>query len=148
MKWLLIEAYFMLGWARYRKRLSFSKISPSLGAYMEETSSEHNASNKEIAQNISSALYLMSRFTFWESECLVKAMAAMKMLERRQIESTLYLGTAKDETGLIAHAWLRTGTYYVSGRDGMERFTVVSTFAKYLENVTNKGECHEHNSQY
>ena len=40
----------------------------------------------------------MSRYTFWESQCLVKAIAGMKMLERRHIESTLYLGTAKDET--------------------------------------------------
>ena len=49
-------------------------------------------------ENISEAINIMSRYTFWESHCLVKAIAAMKMLERRQIESTLYLGTAKDET--------------------------------------------------
>ena len=63
----------------------------------------------------------MSRYTFWESQCLVKAIAAMKMLERRQIESTLYLGTAKDENGkLIAHAWLRSGPFYITGAEGME----------------------------
>ena len=55
----------------------------------------------------------------------------MKMLERRQIESTLYLGTAKDESGkLIAHAWLRSGPFYITGAEGMEKFTVVSKFAK------------------
>ena len=73
----------------------------------------------------------MSRHTFWESQCLVKAIAAMKMLERRQIESTLYLGTAKDENGnLIAHAWLRSGPFYITGVEAMEKFTVVSKFAK------------------
>ena len=66
--------------------------------------------------NISQAIHIMSRYTFWESQCLVKAIAAMKMLERRQIESTLYLGTAKDENGkLIAHAWLRSGPFYING---------------------------------
>ena len=58
----------------------------------------------------------MSRYTFWESQCLVKAIAGMKMLEKRNIESTLYLGTAKDEKGeLIAHAWLRSGLFLCIG---------------------------------
>ena len=73
----------------------------------------------------------MSRHTLWESQCLVKAIAGMKMLEKRNIESTLYLGMAKDEKGkLIAHAWLRSGAIYVSGAEVMERFTVVAKFAK------------------
>ena len=55
------------------------------------------------------------------------------MLEKRGIESTLYLGTAKDESGeLIAHAWLRSGPYFVTGAEGMEKFTVVGKFAKKL----------------
>ena len=65
----------------------------------------------------------MSKYTFWESQCLVKAIAAMKMLERRNIESTLYLGTARDESGkMIAHAWLRSGPFYITGAEGMEKF--------------------------
>ena len=63
-----------------------------------------------------------------------KAIAAMKMLERRKIESTLYLGTAKDENGkMIAHAWLRSGPFYITGFEEMERFTVVGKFAKESE---------------
>jgi hypothetical protein len=58
-------------------------------------------------------------------------MAAMKMLEKRKIDSTLYLGTAKDENGgLIAHAWLRSGPFYITGAEVMDRFTVVSKFSK------------------
>ena len=67
-----------------------------------------------------------------ESECLVKAIAGMKMLEKRNIESTMYLGVAKDEKGLSAHAWLRSGWLYVSGSEGMEKFTVVEKFAKFI----------------
>jgi hypothetical protein len=51
------------------------------------------------------------------------------MLTRRQVVSTLYLGVAKEKGTLIAHAWLRCGTDYVTGKRGMEKFTVVSTFA-------------------
>ena len=61
---------------------------------------------------ISQAIHIVSKYTFWESQCLVKAIAAMRMLEKRGIESTLYLGTAKDESGkIIAHAWLRSGFF-------------------------------------
>lgn len=131
-KKLLIEAYFLLAWARYKKTTQFSKIAPSLGKHMNETKLELTPEQENTAQEVSSALYLMSKYAFWESECLVRAVAGMKMLERRGIPSTLYLGTAKDETGLIAHAWLRSGNYYVSGTEGKDKFTLVATFAKII----------------
>ncbi|MED4694911.1 lasso peptide biosynthesis B2 protein [Peribacillus frigoritolerans] len=130
-KLLLIEAFLHLGRARYLKSISFSKVAPSLGEQMKETSYTSNSSDKEVLASISRSIHIMSRYTFWESQCLVKAMAGMKMLEKRNIDSTLYLGTAKDENGeLIAHAWLRSGPFYITGAEVMERFTVVSKFAK------------------
>ncbi|MCZ2257317.1 lasso peptide biosynthesis B2 protein [Sporosarcina sp. G11-34] len=130
-KLLLIEAYFHLGRARYLKSIPFSKLAPSLGEEMKETSFSPIPSNKGELARISKAIHLMSRYTLWESQCLTKAIAGMKMLEKRNIESTLYLGTAKDEKGaFIAHAWLRSGSFYVSGAEVMDRFTVVAKFAK------------------
>src|SRR5699024_2986584 len=120
-KGLLMEAYFYLAWGRILKMIPFSKVAPSLGTQMSETTLKLNASNRKTLSRISQAIHMMSPYTFWESECLVKAIAAMKMLERRKIESTLYLGTAKDEEGaLIAHAWLRSGPFYITGSEGME----------------------------
>ena len=134
-KLLLIEAFLHLGRARYLKSISFSKVAPSLGEQMKETSYTSNSSNKVVLASISRAIHIMSRYTFWESQCLVKAMAGMKMLEKRNIDSTLYLGTAKDENGeLIAHAWLRSGPFYITGAEVMDRFTVVSKFAKENSN--------------
>src|SRR3954454_2221562 len=133
-KLLLIEAFIYLGRARYLKSIPFSKVVPSLGEQMKETSFTPNSSNKEDLASISQAIHIMSRYTFWESECLVKAIAGMKMLEKRNIESTLYLGTAKDKNEeLIAHAWLRSGPFYISGAEVMERFTVVAKFAKEIK---------------
>lgn len=131
-KLLLLEAYVLLAWARYRKSRKFSKISLDLGHRMKETSFQLNDRNVKIVKLVSYTIHVASRYTFWESECLVKAMAGMKMLERRGIESTLYLGVAKDKKGLSAHAWLRSGEFYVSGSDGMENFTVVEKFAKVI----------------
>lgn len=130
-KLLYIEAFLHLGRARYLKSISFSKVAPTLGEQMKESSYELIAADNEILANVSRAINIMSRYTIWESQCLVKAMAAMKMLEKREIDSTLYLGTAKDENGeLIAHAWLRSGPFYITGAEVMDRFTVVSKFAK------------------
>ena len=140
-KLLFFEAFIFLGWARVLKSITFSKVAPSLGDYMNETSVAQIQPQVDTLKKVSEAISIMSRYTFWESQCLVKAIAGMKMLEKRHIESTLYLGTAKDNHGeLIAHAWLRSGSFYVTGSEGMEKFTVVGSFAKRLSEDTIKGE--------
>ncbi|WP_342433954.1 lasso peptide biosynthesis B2 protein [Neobacillus sp. FSL H8-0543] len=133
-KKIMIEAFIFLGWARILKLFPFSKIAPVLGTHMDETPYYVDKSNSEVLKVISSSIHIMSLYTFWESQCLVKAIAGMKMLERRKIESTLYLGTARDEAGkMVAHAWLRSGLFYVSGSEGIEKFTVVGRFAKKVD---------------
>ncbi|MCK1982998.1 MULTISPECIES: lasso peptide biosynthesis B2 protein [Peribacillus] len=131
MKGLLFEALFFLAVGRIFKLLPFIKSARLLGNHMEETSHSLKCLDKEVIKNISDAIHIMSRYTFWESQCLVKAVAGMKMLERRGMESTVYFGTARDEKGdLIAHAWLRSGPYYVTGAEEMGKFIVVGKFAK------------------
>lgn len=143
-KFFLIEAYLFLGWARILKMVPFSKVAPTLGDHMKETSHQYVESQKKIIKNISHAIHIMSKYTFWESQCLVKAVAGMKMLERRGIESTLYLGTARDVSGkMVAHAWLRSGLYYLSGAEEMGKFTVVSTFANFRKDNPLEGESYE-----
>lgn len=132
-KTILPETYIHLARARVAKTVPFSKLAPSLGLHMDETTFETNPSDKRALAKVSQAVNLMSRYTIWESQCLVKAIAAMRMLEKRKIESTLYLGTGKDEAGmLVAHAWLRSGPYYITGSEGMEKYTVVGKFAKHI----------------
>jgi hypothetical protein len=127
---MLIEAYLFLGWGRLLKFVPFAKIAPKLGERMNETPFNYLESNRKLLGRISQMIHLASKYTFWESECLVKAFAARKMLQRRGISSTLYLGTGRDEVGkLVAHAWLRSGPFYITGSEGKERFTVVATFA-------------------
>jgi hypothetical protein len=134
-KFLFLEAFILLGWARILKSVPFSRVAPTLGNQMNETSFNIVESNQRILLSVSQAINIISKYTFWESKCLVKAIAAMKMLERRKIESTIYLGTAKDETGkLIAHAWIRSGPFYITGFEVMNKFTVVNKFAKEIRN--------------
>lgn len=133
MQMLFIEAFFYLGLARFLKALPFNKVAPTLGSKRHETALIHKAENEDLIRDISLAIQTMSRHTFWESKCLVMAIAGMKMLEKRGIESTLYLGTAKNAEGkFIAHAWLRSGPFYISGAETMRHFTVVETFGKQV----------------
>jgi hypothetical protein len=141
---LLMEAFLYLAWARILVFMPFSKIAPSLGSRMKETTYTPIQENSTVLKKISMALHMTSRHTLWDSKCLVRAIAAMKMLERRQIESTLYLGTTKDASGgLIAHAWLRSGSFYVTGVEEMRKFTVVGKFAKRLNNPGHEGSYDE-----
>lgn len=138
---LFVEAYIYLGWARILKSIPFSKVTSTLGIHMEETSLSDDGYNKIIIGRVSEVVHIVSRHTLWDSKCFEKAIAAMKMLERRRIESTLYFGTAKDENGkLVAHAWLRSGPFYITGMAGMDKFTVVSTFAKKIDENLIKGD--------
>lgn len=65
----------------------------------------------------------------WHNRCLVEAITAKKMLNRRGLQSTLYFGVAKENQKMIAHAWLRCGSMIVTGKQGMQKFVVVNTFA-------------------
>ncbi len=127
-----IEAFLQLARARYLVWRPFAKVAPSLGEAMKETSHDLNGVSRAELARIHDAIQTISQYTPWESKCLVCAIAALKMLEKRKIESTLYLGTTKEEGQLIAHAWLRSGPYVITGEEGMERFTVVGKFAKTI----------------
>lgn len=133
-KLLLFEAYMLLAWARLLKLIPFAKVAPTLGVPMKETPYERVVEHEQMLGEVAKAIRQMSRYTWWESECLVKGIAAMKLLKRRKIASTLYLGTAKDASGkLIAHAWLRSGPYYITGVEEMGRFTVVGLFGNQIK---------------
>ncbi|GAE94771.1 hypothetical protein JCM21714_3960 [Gracilibacillus boraciitolerans JCM 21714] len=129
-----MEAYIHLGRARVLKSLPFSQVAKGLGKQAIETDRDTNCNLSDL-KDVSTAIQIMSKYTIWQSACLVQAIAAMKMLERRGIESTIYLGTAKDnKQKMVAHAWVRSGPYYVTGGvTGMKSFTVVGVFANFLD---------------
>ncbi|MCA5963741.1 lasso peptide biosynthesis B2 protein [Blautia sp. RD014234] len=69
-----------------------------------------------ICKKVSYAVDQVCQKTKWESKCLVRALTAQKLLRRKKIATTLYLGCGLDENGkMIAHAWLRCGKMYVTG---------------------------------
>jgi Transglutaminase-like superfamily len=129
-KLLLIEAALLLALARIAIRIMpFRNIAPHLGHARAESPPQVTPEQAALAKKIGWAVVIMSRSAFWDTKCLVQAIAAQIMLKRRGIPSTLYLGVAKDETrDLIAHAWVRSGSAILTGAAGHSQFTVVSSF--------------------
>ncbi|MNO30878.1 hypothetical protein D3C76_208260 [compost metagenome] len=130
---LLPEALWRLFLVRIQLLFPFARTAPQLGIQAQETPMVSQEGDIARIQHITKAIRVMSRCTPWKSTCMVRAVAGLKMLEKRGIESTLYMGVAKDKQGqMIAHAWLRSGSYYISGDDVMKGFVVVEKFAKVL----------------
>jgi len=129
---LLLEALLRLGIARATVLTRpFNRIAPSLGVHMAAADPERTECRQAQARQVGWAVRAMARRTPWESNCLAQGIAAKRMLQRRAIPSTLYLGVtrdAEDPTHLDAHAWLQCGDEILTGRRGHQRFRVISTF--------------------
>lgn len=132
-KRMLVEAFFLTGLIRFSILfIPFNKLAKLSGKYNEESSDNLYEKQIFMGNKISFLVKLVSKYTPWESKCLVKALTTQIMLRRKQISSTVYLGVAKDEKkGLIAHAWLRCGKNIITGDDERYGFTMVAKFANH-----------------
>lgn len=131
-KALLIQAFLLTGIARLVILfIPFEKYKRYIGKYKKETSFELNSKEYRIIKRVAWAVNIVSRKTPWESKCLVQALTAQRMLKRRKICSTLYLGVNKDAKNTMnAHAWLRCGEVFVTGGYNRDEFKEVAKFGE------------------
>ena len=136
-KLMIIEAFFLTGIIRFCILfVPFSKLAKLSGKYNEESVYKLHDKQIFIGDKVGYIVYLVSKYTPWESKCLVKALTAQTLLRRRKITSTVYLGVAKDQNKkLIAHAWLRCGENIIAGDDERYGFTMVAKFANHARKV-------------
>ncbi|MCA9050841.1 MAG: lasso peptide biosynthesis B2 protein [Planctomycetaceae bacterium] len=130
-KWLLGQSFFLLGVSRLAiKVLAFRRLAGQMGRISEESAGTITDEELSATRRVSWAVTRASQFTPWKSNCFPQAITAQYLLRRRGISSTLYLGCLmRNEGGMKAHAWLRSGQRIVTGRDGHRAFTVVARFA-------------------
>lgn len=129
-KKMIISCIFITAISRYSiLNVEFKHLKDKLGKTGEETPYSEELKNYNIAKKVSWIVITVSRYTPWESKCLVQAMTAQKLLRKYNIKSTLYLGVRKSENELKAHAWLRCGEYFVTGGDG-SRYKEVAKFSQ------------------
>lgn len=130
-KWLLLQAYVLLGVTRLAINIMpFSRLSRRFGPRMTETPAEAPVEQLREARRIAWAIRQASPYTPWRSNCFPQALTAKILLRRRGIPSTLYLGAAfkAGVPELEAHAWLRCGPLYVTGGNGHRHYGAVAAF--------------------
>ena len=130
-RFLLLETAIWLAVARLAILVvPFRWLAPRLGATMAESPAAEPRMGK-LGWRLGWAVRIASRYTPWETACLVRAIAGKMLLRRRGISSTLYLGLAKGADGeLAAHAWLRSGGRTLTGGRVGRKYTVIAKFAE------------------
>jgi hypothetical protein len=110
------------------KTVPFARTARRLGEHMAESGRSEDAQVVDQALRVRWAVGTAARNLPWKPVCFPQAVAATRMLRRRSIRSTLYLGV-DPQRDMDAHAWVRVGELIVTGGPLDRRFTVVSTFA-------------------
>ena len=125
---LFVEAWSLLHFAKLVILfMPFKKIASCMGRLQVE--SNHDLQSMEKSTQIEHAVRRASRYTLHESKCYDQALTAKALLVQIGLPATIYFGLAKDgENKLSAHAWVRCGNKIVTGKAGMERFTVIACF--------------------
>lgn len=127
---LLLEAALRLSWYKVALFvLPFRWIAPRLGRSVQEGPQRESADQLADARRIGWAVSLMARKLPWHSRCLVRAVTAKVMLQRRGLRSTLYLGVRREDGRKVSsHAWLRCGDMPLVGGLSAD-YTILATFA-------------------
>ena len=128
---MVVKAFFYS--ASFRLQLLMfkpKKMKKHWGVEKEESSVEEPEEYADYVRKVSRAVLCVCNNTKWESKCLVRALTAQKLLKKRKLHSTLYLGVRQDEEGkMLAHAWLRWGKFIVTGgNEDLSKYAVVSKF--------------------
>lgn len=129
-KRLLIEAVFWMAVTRFAfVFIPFQRVAPYLGEHNRKPVVNPILSEEELVKirMVTRATRSAGNNLPWECKCLVQATTAKMMLNRRKIETTLYLGVLK-ESGFGAHAWLKVGDRILTGRESAPYCSVVSYF--------------------
>lgn len=126
---LTARIVLLSAWFRMRIRfVPMSKLQKSFGTMGKESPDIEPMEHLRTARMIGLRVERVCKKTSWDSKCLVRALVAQRILAKKQIHTTLYLGVRREENGMHAHAWLRCGPVYVTGGVGELDHTVVSRF--------------------
>jgi hypothetical protein len=130
-KILFFQAFFFSGIVRIAILfIPFRVVKKFLGTPKKESSYDIKIEEFIKVKKIAWAVNEASKYTPWEGKCLVKAITAQRMLKGYKIYTTIYLGIYKDEkNNMKAHAWLRSGSVFVTGGFEKDDFKEVAKFS-------------------
>ena len=129
-KWLTFQVWL---WAAIYRLVvlivPMKHVKRNYGISGEESPELESKEDHWKARKIAYYVNRVSEHTPWESKCLVRALTAQRLLTKKKVASTLYLGVKNEGNKMVAHAWLRSGCYYVTGGDGND-YIMVAKFRK------------------
>lgn len=129
-KKLTVAVWILTAYNRFRIRfIPMKLLRRSFGEEGRESAREATEDEYRYSHLIMKHVNHSAENTPWESKCLVRALTAQRLLKRKNIHTTLYLGVGNENNKMRAHAWLRMGEVYVTGGDG-EGCTSVACFFK------------------
>jgi hypothetical protein len=132
-KGLVFKALFYAMQVRFMMLfVKFKRYEKRLGTRGKKDDSAISEDQMKVVMKVKSAVIGVSKYTPWESKCMVQAVAAKWLLEKYNIPSTIYFGIMKDPENnaeLKAHAWLIVGEYVMTGREGHKAFKVVNFYS-------------------
>lgn len=113
--------------------LPFRWLSRYLGDHRQNRQFFPQASEQQqlLGRRIGQIALLISRYTPWESKCLVQAMLAKTLLAYYGVPYVLYLGaklTPAGEKPMTAHPWVQVGHLIITGREGHSSYAIVGSF--------------------
>lgn len=87
-----------------------------------------NAANIHYAQQVQRMILRIQRVIPLKNKCLVYALAAKRLLNKKSIPSELFLGAKKINERWLMHAWLMCGPVAVTGQEESDGFSVIAKF--------------------
>lgn len=128
---LFVQVFAFLGFARLVIiAVPFPTLANYFGQRMVESPQQVDKDQLKIAAKVGKIIRIASPYTPWKSNCFPQALTAKYLLNRQGIASTLYFGANfKAEGEMVAHAWLRCGSLFVTGGAGHKTFGTVAYFS-------------------
>lgn len=73
---------------------------------------------------------ILAKFVLFDSKCYDKALTVKKILNQKNIPSTLQMGVKiSPEKGLQAHAWIKCDEKLLIGKEVASQYTLVQSFS-------------------
>lgn len=127
---LTMRVILLSAWYRFKiLAVPMAKLEKTFGTSGKESTLEEPIETLRTAHLVGRRVERVCDKTPWESACLVQALVAQRILRKKDIHTTLYLGVRTEDNAMHAHAWLRCGALAVTGGLGRQH-AVVSTFYK------------------
>ncbi|WP_196802485.1 lasso peptide biosynthesis B2 protein [Butyrivibrio sp. XPD2006] len=108
-----------------------SKIEKKMGVRGVESTSEETRENLNYAKLVAFHANRVTEHMPWEAKCLTRSLTIARLLKEKGIDSTIYMGVAKEKGTMKAHSWIRCGKMYLTDPI-MDQYVPVATF-KYCK---------------